>query len=87
MSGLSLVLDTPGFAEKYEQPSGDRQFKHGKELIEDLEIGSGARVPDIGSSLARNAGGQGSTAPAAAVVNRNSGPVRSGRSSHFHATA
>jgi arsenite methyltransferase len=46
---LSLVLDTPALAQHYEQVSLDRQFAHGKKLIEKLAIVPGERVLDVGS--------------------------------------
>ena len=46
---LSLVLDTPALAQHYEQVSLDRQFSHGKKLIEKLSVAPGERVLDVGS--------------------------------------
>jgi arsenite methyltransferase len=46
---LSLVLDTPALAQHYEQVSLDRQFAHGKKLVERLRIAPGERVLDVGT--------------------------------------
>lgn len=46
---LSLVLDTPALAQHYEEVSLDRQFAHGKKLIERLGIAPGERALDVGS--------------------------------------
>jgi len=46
---LSLVLDTPALAQHYEQVSLDRQFAHGKKLVEKLAIAPGERALDVGS--------------------------------------
>jgi arsenite methyltransferase len=49
MTAVSLGLDTSPLAEHYEQASFDRQFNHGKRLIERLAIRAGERVLDVGS--------------------------------------
>ncbi|CAL1240383.1 class I SAM-dependent methyltransferase [Candidatus Methylocalor cossyra] len=48
MNALSLAFDTQRLAEKYEELSADRQFSHGKQLIEELRLRPGERVLDIG---------------------------------------
>lgn len=45
---VSLQLDTPELAAQYDIV-GQRQFSHGKSLIQDLGIGKGARVLDVGA--------------------------------------
>lgn len=49
MNALSLAFDTQRLAEKYEELSSDRQFVQGKKLVEELGIGPGDQVLDIGS--------------------------------------
>src|ERR1041384_7289871 len=48
MMTLSLVLDTPALAQHYEQVSLDRQFAHGKKLVEKLGLAAGERALDVG---------------------------------------
>ena len=48
MSALSLALDTPDLASRYDEISSDRQFKAGKVLIERLGLRPGQRVLDVG---------------------------------------
>ncbi len=48
MSGVSLNLDTPDLAQRYEQISADRQFRGGKELLRELALAPGETVLDIG---------------------------------------
>jgi arsenite methyltransferase len=49
MSAVSLALDTPELASRYERVSADRQFKTGQELVSELQIKAGEKVLDIGS--------------------------------------
>jgi arsenite methyltransferase len=49
MSGLSLGLDSPVLASRYDQVSRDRQFRAGQVLVERLGIGPGQEVLDVGS--------------------------------------
>jgi len=49
VSILSLNFDTPELAQKYEERSVDRQFRHGQQLITDLAIHAGEHVLDIGA--------------------------------------
>lgn len=49
MSALSLTLDDPVLAARYEQVSRDRQFLAGQALIAQLAIAPGERVLDVGS--------------------------------------
>ena len=48
MSAISLIIDTPDLARHYEAASAERQFHHGKELIELLRLVPGERVLDVG---------------------------------------
>ncbi|WP_437644249.1 class I SAM-dependent methyltransferase [Sorangium sp. So ce362] len=52
MSTISLSLDTPELAQAYERGS-DRQFNHGKLLIEALGVRRGQRVLDVGAGTGR----------------------------------
>ncbi len=49
MSNLSLALDTPDLARRYEHVSVDRQFRAGKTLVAKLGVRSGERVLDVGA--------------------------------------
>ncbi|WP_437769149.1 class I SAM-dependent methyltransferase [Sorangium sp. KYC3313] len=49
---VSLSLDSAVLAETYDRVS-DRQFNHGKLLIEDLQISLGERVLDVGCGTGR----------------------------------
>lgn len=49
MPDVSLELDTPELAQRYEQISQNRQFKAGQTLIEVLAPAAGAQVLDIGA--------------------------------------
>ena len=49
MSALSLTLDDPVLAARYEQVSRDRQFLAGQALIAQLALAAGERVLDVGS--------------------------------------
>jgi arsenite methyltransferase len=49
MPGVSLELDTPELAQRYEQVSQNRQFKAGQTLIAILGPPAGAQVLDIGA--------------------------------------
>lgn len=48
MSALSLALDTPDLASRYDEVSSDRQFKAGKLLVERLGLRPGHHVLDVG---------------------------------------
>lgn len=48
MNPVSLSLDTPHLASKYEERSADRQFRHGRDLVAQLAIQEGETVLDIG---------------------------------------
>ncbi|WP_437730860.1 class I SAM-dependent methyltransferase [Sorangium sp. So ce1335] len=52
MTTISLALDTPELAQAYEHGS-DRQFNHGKLLIEALGVRPGQRVLDVGAGTGR----------------------------------
>ncbi|WP_437874891.1 class I SAM-dependent methyltransferase [Sorangium sp. So ce513] len=52
MTTISLALDTPELAQAYEHGS-DRQFNHGKLLIEALGVRRGQRVLDVGAGTGR----------------------------------
>ncbi|WP_437303386.1 class I SAM-dependent methyltransferase [Sorangium sp. So ce388] len=52
MTTISLALDTPELAQAYEHGS-DRQFNHGKLLIESLGVRRGQRVLDVGAGTGR----------------------------------
>lgn len=52
MTTISLSLDTPELAQAYEHGS-DRQFNHGKLLIEALGVRRGQRVLDVGAGTGR----------------------------------
>ncbi|WP_437874890.1 class I SAM-dependent methyltransferase [Sorangium sp. So ce513] len=52
MTTISLSLDTPELAQAYERGS-DRQFNHGKLLIEALGVRRGQRVLDVGAGTGR----------------------------------
>ncbi|WP_437708757.1 methyltransferase domain-containing protein [Sorangium sp. So ce448] len=52
MTTISLSLDTPELAQAYEHGS-DRQFNHGKLLIETLGVRRGQRVLDVGAGTGR----------------------------------
>ena len=48
VGALSLALDNTSLALDYERISATRQFEAGKRLVEDLAIGDGERVLDVG---------------------------------------
>jgi ubiquinone/menaquinone biosynthesis C-methylase UbiE len=48
MKAVSLDLDTEDLAQLYEQVSADRQFKAGQRLIQELKVGVGESVLDLG---------------------------------------
>ncbi|KYF62249.1 class I SAM-dependent methyltransferase [Sorangium cellulosum] len=52
MTTISLALDTPELAQAYEHGS-DRQFNHGKLLIEALDVRRGQRALDVGAGTGR----------------------------------
>jgi arsenite methyltransferase len=45
---VSLTFHTPDLADSYERISAERQFKIGRVLIDDLELGAGEKVLDVG---------------------------------------
>ncbi|WP_437679766.1 class I SAM-dependent methyltransferase [Sorangium sp. So ce131] len=49
---VSLALDSAALAETYDRVS-DRQFNHGKLLVQDLQIAPGERVLDVGCGTGR----------------------------------
>jgi arsenite methyltransferase len=49
MSTLSLALDTPDLAHRYDRVSVDRQFRAGKALVAKLGVRPGERVLDVGA--------------------------------------
>ncbi|HEY0468129.1 MAG TPA: methyltransferase domain-containing protein [Polyangiaceae bacterium] len=48
MTDISLAIDTPDLARHYETVSADRQFRHGRELLERIGLTKGQRVLDVG---------------------------------------
>ena len=77
MPAISLVIDTPDLAKHYEAASAERQFRHGKDLLEQLRLAPGDRVLDVGCGtglLAQYASGK--VTPNGLVVGIDPLPLR-----------